>query len=173
MESRPLGVYVICAPHSMACSVLARRLRGGTSCYVPSKTERSRSNLRSFVYKRACRLTSLAYHASACILLRIDYIQHFVLIPYRRQAADFIHGFAVILRVAFLSYEAKIPHTHVCGIFLFQVNYTIKCNTLKKKEHSYWILCYNEVTTQTLNIRRINMSYHHFTIEERCCLREF
>ena len=35
---------------------------------------------------------------AACILLRIDYIQHFVLIPYRRQAADFIHGFALILR---------------------------------------------------------------------------
>ena len=26
-------------------------------------------------------------------LLRIDYIQHFVLIPYRRQAADFIHAY--------------------------------------------------------------------------------
>ena len=33
------------------------------------------------------------HHASACILLRIDYIQHFVLIPYRRQAADFIHAY--------------------------------------------------------------------------------
>ena len=52
----------------------------------------------------ACNLTAGEYviaegvwhHASACILLRIDYIQHFVLIPYRRQAADFIHGFAVI-----------------------------------------------------------------------------
>ena len=43
------------------------------------------------------------HHASASIHLRIDYIQHFVLIPYRRQAADSIHGFAVILRVAFLS----------------------------------------------------------------------
>jgi hypothetical protein len=27
--------------------------------------------------------------------------------PYRRQAADFIHAFAVILRVAFLYYELK------------------------------------------------------------------
>ena len=36
------------------------------------------------------------HHASACILLRIDYIHHSVLIPYRRHAADFIHGFAVI-----------------------------------------------------------------------------
>ena len=33
------------------------------------------------------------HHASACILLRLDYIQHFVLIPYRRQAADFIHAY--------------------------------------------------------------------------------
>ena len=62
----------------------------------------------------ACNLTAGEYviaegvwhHASACILLRIDYIQHFVLIPYSRQAADFIHGFAVILRVAFLYYDA-------------------------------------------------------------------
>ena len=94
MESRRSRVWH--CRRRMAYSVLARRLRGGTSCYVPSKTERSRSNLRSFVYKRACRLTSLAYHASACILLRVDYIQHFVLIPYRSKAADFIHGFAVI-----------------------------------------------------------------------------
>ena len=53
------------------------------------------------------RAVVVSHHASACILLRIDYIQHFVLIPYRRQAADFIHGFAVILRVAFLYYEPK------------------------------------------------------------------
>ena len=64
----------------------------------------------------ACNLTTGEYviaegvwhHASACILLRIDSMQHFVLIPYRRQAADFIHGFAVILRVAFLYYEHKL-----------------------------------------------------------------
>ena len=50
----------------------------------------------------ACNLTAGEYviaegvwhHASACILLRIDYIQHFVLIPYRRQAADSIHAYA-------------------------------------------------------------------------------
>ena len=55
----------------------------------------------------ACNLTAGEYviaegvwhHASAYILLRIDYIQHFVLIPYRRQAADFIHGFALILKL--------------------------------------------------------------------------
>ena len=49
----------------------------------------------------ACNLTAGEYviaegvwhHASACILLRIDYIQHFVLIPYCRQAADFIHAY--------------------------------------------------------------------------------
>ena len=53
----------------------------------------------------ACNLTAGEYviaegvwhHASACILLRIDYIHHSVMIPYRRQAADSIHGFAVIL----------------------------------------------------------------------------
>ena len=36
------------------------------------------------------------HHASACILLRIDYIQHFVLIPYRRQAADSIQFFGMM-----------------------------------------------------------------------------
>ena len=40
------------------------------------------------------RRKATAWHqSSACILLRIDYIQHFVLIPYRRQAADFIHAY--------------------------------------------------------------------------------
>ena len=39
------------------------------------------------------RKATVWHHASACILLRIDYIQHFVLIPYRRQAADFIHAY--------------------------------------------------------------------------------
>ena len=33
------------------------------------------------------------HHASACIFLRIDYIHHFVMMPYRRQAADFIHAY--------------------------------------------------------------------------------
>ena len=47
------------------------------------------------------------HHAKRVSFLRIDSIQLFVLIPYRRQAADFIHGFAVILRVAFLYYELK------------------------------------------------------------------
>ena len=52
-----------------------------------------------------CNLTAGEYviaegvwhHASACILLRIDYIQHYVLIPYRRQAADSIHVYDVII----------------------------------------------------------------------------
>ena len=81
-------------------------------------TEKSKSKDLLFSIQSeglACNLTAGEYviaegvwhHASACILLRIDYIQHFVLIPYRRQAADFIHGFAVILRVAFLYYEHK------------------------------------------------------------------
>ena len=54
-------------------------------------------------------------------LLRIDYIHHSVMIPYRRQAADFIHGFAVILRVAFLYYEHKQgkPEAIASGFFLF------------------------------------------------------
>ena len=58
----------------MAYSLLAHRLHGGTSCYVPSLTERSRSNLHSLADKQACRLASLDYHASACI--------SFGLIPY-------------------------------------------------------------------------------------------
>ena len=51
--------------------------------------------------------------------LRIDYIQHFVLIPYRRLAADFIHGFAVILRAAFLCYERKTKTESKRTPFLF------------------------------------------------------
>ena len=35
----------------------------------------------------------MASRVSVYILLRIDYIQHFVLIPYRRQASDFIHAY--------------------------------------------------------------------------------
>ena len=75
----------VCNPsHSdgMAYSLLAHRLHGGTSCYVPSLTERSRSNLHSLADKQACRLASLDYHAPACIFLRIDAIHHFVMIPY-------------------------------------------------------------------------------------------
>ena len=56
--------------------------------------------------QRACALYGIAvgvwHHASACIFLRIDAMHHFVMIPCRRQAADSIHAFGVILRVAFL-----------------------------------------------------------------------
>ena len=56
---------------------------------------------QSCISSRAhCALVS--YHAPACISLRLDDMQHFVLITYRRQAADDIHAFGVILRVAFL-----------------------------------------------------------------------
>ena len=49
------------------------------------------------------------HHASACIFLRIDYIHHFVMMPYRRQAADFIHGFAVIYELQFRPTSTKNP----------------------------------------------------------------
>ena len=93
MESRRSRVWHPSHSDGMVYSLLAHRLHGGTSCYVPSLTERSRSNLHSLADKQACRLASLDYHASACILLRIDYIHHYVMIPYRRQAADFIHAY--------------------------------------------------------------------------------
>ena len=61
------GVYNLSHSDGMAYSLLAHRLHGGTSCYVPSLTERSRSNLHSLADKQACRLASLDYHAIACI----------------------------------------------------------------------------------------------------------
>lgn len=42
------------------------------------------------------RFATVWHHVTACIYLRIDYTHHFVMIPCRRQAADYIHGFAVI-----------------------------------------------------------------------------
>ena len=48
------------------------------------------------------------HHASACIFLRIDAIHHFVMIPYRRQAADDIHAFGVI------GHDAVAPRRQVC-----------------------------------------------------------
>ena len=100
--------------------------------FRPEAPEKSKSKDLLFSIQSeglACNLTAGEYviaegvwhHASACIFLRIDYIQHFVLIPYRRQAADFIHGFAVILRVAIPSYVAmknRSPSA-VCFSFLF------------------------------------------------------
>ena len=65
--NHPQGVWNPSQSDGMAYSLLAHRLHGGTSCYVPSLTERSRSNLHSLADKQACRLASLDYHASACI----------------------------------------------------------------------------------------------------------
>ena len=79
--------------------------RGFESHHPPQEKRPFSSGLFSIQSEGlACNLTAGEYviaegvwhHASACILLRIDYIQHFVLIPYRRQAADFIHAFGVI-----------------------------------------------------------------------------
>ena len=71
----------------------------------------------------ACNLTAgehviaegVWHHASACILLRIDYIHHSVMIPYKAlpwfHTADKLRisstPIGVILRVAFLYYEHK------------------------------------------------------------------
>ncbi|MBR3805394.1 MAG: hypothetical protein IKJ13_00960 [Clostridia bacterium] len=41
------------------------------------------------------------HHASAYIFLRIDAIHLFLMIPYGRQAADSIHGLAVICKYLF------------------------------------------------------------------------
>ena len=58
------------------------------------------------------------HHASACIFLRIDYIHHFVMMPYRRQAADFIHGFAVIYELQFRPMRTKQNTRHKGGCFV-------------------------------------------------------
>ena len=87
------------------------------NCWVNSEKSKSRDLLFSIQSEGlACNLTAGEYviaegvwhHALACIFLRIDYIQHFVLIPYRRQAADFIHGFAVIYELQFYPTNPKI-----------------------------------------------------------------
>ena len=49
--------------------------------------------------------------------LRIDSIQTYGLIPYRRQAADYIHGSAVICKVAILHPNTKVLVNQ--GIFVF------------------------------------------------------
>ena len=87
--NHPQGVWNPSQSDGMAYSLLAHRLHGGTSCYVPSLTERSQSNLHSLADKQACRLASLDYHAPACIPLRIDSIQ----------------GYALILKVVILNSE--------------------------------------------------------------------
>ena len=59
-------------------------------------------------------------------LLRIDYIQHFVLIPYRRQAADFIHAY----RRDYI--ESYVEVLDFGGLFVFL---GIKNNTLSPFHH--------------------------------------
>ena len=119
--NHPQGAWNPSQSDGMAYSLLAHRLHGGTSCYVPSLTERSRSNLHSLADKQACRLASLDYHASACISpsdgfhasLRDDSIQGFALIPYLRQAADFIHA----LRRDYI--ESYVEALDFGGLFVF------------------------------------------------------
>ena len=57
-------------------------------------------------------------------------------------------------------------------IFFTLVNYTFKCNTRRKKEVHInpW---YNGSWNKTITRKEIYMNYHHLTIEERCCIREF
>ena len=55
------------------------------------------------------RFATVWHHASACISLRLDEIQHFVLMIYRRQAADDIQGFALIcLRTCDIIYAKEV-----------------------------------------------------------------
>ena len=56
------------------------------------------------------RAALVSHHASACIFLRLDDIQHYVLMICNSFGIDDIHGFAVILRVAFLYYEPRKKH---------------------------------------------------------------
>ena len=71
----------------------------------------------------ACNLTAGEYviaagvwhHAQRVSFLRIDYIQHFVLIPYRRQAADFIHAY----RRDYI--ESYVKVLDFWGLFVFLV----------------------------------------------------
>ena len=50
------------------------------------------------------------HHAQRVSFLRIDYIQHFVLIPYRRQAADFIHAYRRDLCYKFILQEQALSY---------------------------------------------------------------
>ena len=81
--------HTLCSPAAYAVALRAlfrqRRNARGAIC------------ARSFTSELADSLR-LIITRQRVFLLRMDYIQHFVLIPYRRQAADFIHGFALILR---------------------------------------------------------------------------
>ena len=111
---------------SKSCGLI---LRDGSSPSTGTKKKRPFSNGLFSIQPEglACNITAGEYviaegvwhHASACILLRIDFIQHFVLIPYRRQAADSIHDFAVILRVAFMYYEPNTTLRNRGVVFLY------------------------------------------------------
>ena len=92
--------------HSRCSCAAKRNCCCDARWFEPSRGSQEKSKLRDLLFSiqsegLACNLTAGEYviaegvwhHASACILLRIDYIQHFVLIPYRRQAADFIHAY--------------------------------------------------------------------------------
>ena len=68
----------------------SQKIRQSSDCLIFIQSEGLACNLTAGEYVIA---EGVWHHASACILLRIDYIQHFVLIPYRRQAADFIHAY--------------------------------------------------------------------------------
>ena len=100
----------------------AKKKASRKTCFFSIQSEGLACNLTAGEYVIA---EGVWHHALACILLRIDYIQHFVLISYRKQVADFIHGFAVILRVAFLYYELnKWPRQSAwffCWLFLFNL----------------------------------------------------
>ena len=49
----------------------------------------------------------------------IDYIQHFVLIPYRRQAADSIHDFAVIFELHFVLAQHNPTKSWGCFFYTY------------------------------------------------------
>ena len=90
-------------------------------CSEPTKRELLSTKSSLFVYpsrrlgissthevrRISSALWAVSHHAPACISLRLDDIQCFALMIYRRQVANFIHGFAVILRVAFSPITGK------------------------------------------------------------------
>ena len=110
---------------SKSCGLI---LRDGSSPSTGTKEKRPFSNGLFFIQSEglACNLTVGEYaiaegvwhHAPACILLRIDYIQHFVLIPYRIQAADSIHDFAVIFELHFCTTSLTQPY-EIVGLFFY------------------------------------------------------
>ena len=99
--------------------VLAHRLHGGTPCCVPSLTEHSQSN-RAWLPRASTDSLTLDYHAIACIYLRLDDIQHFVLMICNFYETDDIQGNALILRLLIRPVLSKIAdHLVWSVIFLF------------------------------------------------------